>query len=304
MSAFYISFLVGILTFCVFNIIENLILGDRGRDKQISNYFKYIKGNTSTKEKRKMQFLNQDKNEEITKKSYILYAIPVCIGIFIITYLLFKSIGLAFFISLLGSVYPKTIENNRIKKRKDILNMQLRDALSSIVSSLKAGLSINSALIKCADDLEKLYSLIKDKPMLDEFYKIESDLNMGMSVDDALKNFMERVHMDDVDDFVNSVIIVRQKGGNLVEVMESVSKIINDKIEMKREITILTTSKKLEAKIMTIIPIFIISTLSIFSRSYMEPLLESFMGKVLIGIGFSFLIINYFIAKRIVDIDV
>lgn len=178
----------------------------------------------------------------------------------------------------------------------------MRDVLNSIVSSLKAGLSINSALINCSNDLERLYALVKEKPMLDEFNKIKSDLNMGMSVDDALKNFMERIHMEDVDDLVNSVIIVRQKGGNLVEVMTNVRKMINDKLEMKREIETLIASKKLEAVIMTIVPIFIIVTLSIFSWDYMEPLYESFIGKIFIVLGFILLVVNYFVSKKIVDI--
>lgn len=302
MEAFYISILVGILTFLICNMVEYLILGDRGRDKQISDYFRYIKGDTN--KKKKIISMSENKTKQISRRRYILYAIPVCVSIFIITYLMFRSTGLAFAVCLLGLAYPKAIINNRIKKKQATFNEQLRDALSSIVSSLKAGLSINSALIKCAEDLERLYSLLKDKPMLDEFNKIKSDLNMGMSVDDSLRNFMERMKMEDVDDFVNSVIIVRQKGGNLVEVMENVSKMITDKIQMRREIDTLTASKKLEAKIMSMVPIFIIVTLSIFSRSYMEPLYESFVGKVFIVIGFTFLILNYFIAKKIVDIEV
>lgn len=303
MELFYISILIGVLTYLICSIIEYLILGDRGRSKQISNYYKYIKGNAITEKKKKVQLISNNQIIEISKRKYIIYAIPVCIGIFMIIYLSSKSIGLAFIISLLGLAYPKTIINQRIKKKKEILNIQLRDALNSIVSSLKAGLSINSALIKCSEDLERLYSLVKEKPMLDEFNKIKSDLNMGMAVDDALRNFMKRMQMEDVDDFVNSVIIVRQKGGNLVDVMTNVTKMITDKLSMRREIDTLTTSKKMEANIMTILPIFLILTLSIFSSSYMQPLYESFVGKIFIVMGFASLTINYFVAKKIVDIQ-
>ena len=303
MELFYISFSAGALTFLVLSIIEYIILGDRGREKQISNYFKYIKGNTSTEKKKKVQILNNNQNSKISKKKYITYAVPVCMCIFIIIYISSKSIVLSFIISLLGGTYPKAIISNKNKKRKEILNLQLRDALNSIVMSLRAGLSINSALIKCSEDLERLYSLAKEKPMLEEFNKIKSDLNMGMSVDDSLGNYMKRMQMEDVDDFVNSVIIVRQKGGNLVEVMTNVTQMITDKLAMRREIGTLIASKKLEAKIMTLVPIFIIITLSIFSSDYMKPLYESFIGQILIVMGFIFLVINYFVSNKIVDIQ-
>ncbi|OOM80583.1 bacterial type II secretion system protein F domain protein [Clostridium puniceum] len=303
MELFYISFSAGALTFLVLSIIEYIILGDRGREKQISNYFKYIKGNTSTEKKKKVQILNNNQNSKISKKKYIIYAVPVCMCIFVIIYISSKSIVLSFIISLLGGIYPKAIISNKNKKRKEILNLQLRDALNSIVMSLRAGLSINSALIKCSEDLERLYSLAKEKPMLEEFNKIKSDLNMGMSVDESLGNYMKRMQMEDVNDFVNSVIIVRQKGGNLVEVMTNVTQMITDKLAMRREIGTLIASKKLEAKIMTLVPIFIIITLSIFSSDYMKPLYESFIGQILIVMGFIFLVINYFVSNKIVDIQ-
>lgn len=302
MELFFISVLIGIIVFFICNIFEYMVLGDRGRNKQLTNYYRYIKGEVESETKKKSKSKNSSKMIEMSRKTYIKYAIPACIFIFIIMYISSKSIILAFIISLLGIFYPTTIIKNRIKKRNDIINLQFRDALNSIVSSLKAGLSINSALIKCSDDLAMLYSSVKDKPILEEFLKIKSDLNMGMSVDDTLRSFMKKMKIEDVDDFVNSVIIVRQKGGNLVEVMTSVIKMINDKFEIRREIETLTTSKKMEAKVMSILPIFVITMLSLFSFNYVKPLYESSVGKILIVIGFASLVINYFIAKKIVDI--
>ncbi|AGF55462.1 tight adherence protein B [Clostridium saccharoperbutylacetonicum] len=304
MELFYISIFAGIIAFLTCNVIEYLVLGDKGKNKQISNYYKFIKGDIIVAKRKKVLHKNNNFGGEITKEKYVMYSMPICVLIFMISYISSRSMGLAFFLSFLGLLYPKTIINNRIKKKKSIVNMQLIDALNSIVASLKAGLSINSALIKCSDDLENLYSLVKDKPMLEEFNKIKSDLNMGMSVDDTLRNFMVRMKMEDVDDFVHSVIIVRQKGGNLVEVMTNVTQMITDKIAIRREIEILTTSKKTEAKIITIIPIFIIISLSIFSFDYIRPLYDSFFGKVLIVVGCTFLFLNYFISKKIVDIQI
>lgn len=304
MRELYISFLSAILVFLICSIIEDLVFGDRGKDNQISNYFKYIKGETKQSE-RKKDVLHGIKCEKvILKDKNIIYMIITCIIIFLCAYIVTNLLGLSFFLSLLGFSLPKMISNNRIEKRKNIINMQFRDALNSIVSSLKAGLSINSALIKCSQDLEKLYSLIKDKPMLDEFILIKNDLNMGLSVDEALIKFMKRMKLEDIDDFVNSVIIVRQKGGNLVEVVENVAKMINDKIEIRKEIGILVTSKKFEARIMTILPITTIIFLSFFARSYIEPLYQSFIGKVFIFIGFIFLVVNYFVANKIVNIEI
>ena len=189
-----------------------------------------------------------------------------------LAFLTLKSFTMALVISLFGFIYPHIKMKNTEKKKKEILNQQLKDAMDSLASSLKAGMSINTALIKCTADLEKLYSMEKEKPILEEFIKITNDLTMGLSVDNALNNFKERVKLEDVEDFVNSVIIVRQKGGNMAEVMNSVAGIISDKISIKREIEILTAAKKAEAKIITVIPIVLLVALSLLAPHFLEPM--------------------------------
>ena len=201
-------------------------------------------------------------------------------------------------------MYPKTVIQKTIKNKKEAINLQFKDALQSIMASLKVGLSINSAIIKVPEDLEKMIIGKKDKTVLNEFIKMRNDMEMGVSLDDALKSFSESMQNEDIEDFVNSIMIVRQKGGNMVDVMENVTNIITDKIEIKKEIEILTTGKKMEAKIISLLPIGIILILSVMSPSYMKPLYESILGKIAMVFGFILLSINYFIGKKIVDIKV
>lgn len=299
-----IAITAGTIIIILCRLIEDILFGDTGRKKQISGYFSYLKGKQEKVVHTSREYKNIFINNKIPAKKYFLYAMPVCMLIFIITLISFKSLYMAFIISLFGFIYPKVVYDNAVNKKKTLMSLQLRDALNSIINSLKAGLSINSALVKCMHDLETIYTSIKEKPMLEEFKKINHDLSMGTSVDNALNNFSKRLKMEDVDDFVNSVVIVRLKGGNLVEVMDNTVKMINDKISIKREIDILTTGKKMEAKIISTIPIFIIVSLSILSPGYMKPLYSSGPGKVLIILGLIMLTVNYFVGRRIVDIHV
>jgi tight adherence protein B len=211
---------------------------------------------------------------------------------------------MAVMLCLFGFLIPGILFERGQKKMKDILILQLRDSLNSITSSLKAGLSLNSAIIKCVDDLERIHTSKKEQFMLNEFMKIRFDLNTGMSVEDALKEFKDRIKIDDAEDFVNSILVVRQKGGNLVEVVDNVTKMINDKIAIRNEINILTAGKKMEARMLTVTPIAMIVLLSLFSSNYMDTMLNSTLGKILIITGFIMLAANYFLGKRIVDINV
>lgn len=308
-----ISFLVGLLVLLVATISERIILGNRGKKGQLTSHFDSLKGKDTKLKKKFFSFKlkrnsikdsNKDVKNRMSKNKYYIYILPICISIFILSYISFKSITMALIMSLFGLVFPKIMINKAKKKKKEIISYQFRDALNSIMTSLKAGLSINSAITKCAEDLEKLHGSLKEKPMLEEFRKIRSDMGMGFSVDDALKNFRNRIEMEEVDDFVNTIIIVRQKGGNPVEIMDNVTVMINEKISIKRDIDILTAGKKMESRILTMMPIILIFALSIFSPEYMEPLYSTTLGKILIIFGLVLLIINYFIGKKIIDINV
>lgn len=299
---FLLSVFIGSFIFIVASLAADLFSGNRMEKDKMNSYLNFIKG-TEDQSDIKRRMIPEEKSDMSFAKLCI-YSIPVFLSVFFIMLLSFKSVFMAFILSIFGLIFPKSIYDNQIKKRRELINFQFRDALNSIMASLKAGLSINSAVIKCSDDLAKIYAAVKDKPILNEFMKMNRDLSMGMPINDVLIGFSNRIKLEDVEDFVNSVIIIRQKGGNLVETMENVIKIITEKISIKRDIDILTTGKKTEAKILSLIPVLIIVFLANTSPRYMEPFYGTLAGKVLIIVGFLLLTANYFIGKRIVEIDV
>ncbi len=303
MNVFLISMSAGTFVFLVISIIQDLIFGDRGKSGQLSNHYSLLRGNDSSNKKKSKKFKSY-KNAGSSIKRYYIYVLPVCLAIFLFVFMAFKSLFIALLLSFFGLVFPRVMYNNTLKKRSLLMQSQFKDALNSLMASLKAGLSINSALIKCTEDLERVYSHTQDKPILDEFKKIRNDLSVGLPVEQALIGFRERVKIEDVDDFVNSVIVVRQKGGNLVDVMENVVEMITDKISMKKDIEILTSGKRMESRIITFIPIFIVTVLSIIAPNYMKPLYSSLVGKILIVLGFILLATNYFVGRKITDIDI
>lgn len=300
--------LIGILFFVelylVFNVIEEIIFGNRGREKHISIHYRYIR-NTAINDTKRPILKKTNHLVHFTAQKYMAYALPMCIGIFLWSYFTFRSVGMSIILGLFGLIYPKTILEKLIRKKKETMSIHFKDALQSIMASLRAGLSINTALINVSDDLEKmLVGKQKDRMMVLEFAKIKKDLAMGVPLDETIKNFSVRMQNEDIDDFANSIITVKQKGGNMVEVMQNVTDIITDKIQIKGDIEVLTSAKRMEAKIISFMPVGIVMILSIISPHYLQPLYESIGGKVIIIFSFLMLAANYFIGKKIVDIQV
>ncbi len=271
---------------------------------KVSNsiYFKkpLVKGKAGRRNKKNKSF----EYMELKSAYYIKNTLFSGIIIFTCMYLFLRSLPFALLASMGGLFYPFIKYKNTLDKRINIMNMQLREAMHSISNSLKAGNSLQTAIENSIGDLKITLTSYKVKPILDEMELIIYDIQLGKSLDEALISFKNRVQLEDVDTFVTAAIITREKGGNLTEVMKNVASAITDKLEIKREILMLTASKRSEAKLLTFMPIAMVSILSVLAPSYMEPMYTTPLGKFLMLIGVSLICANYIVGQKIIDIDI
>lgn len=302
-----ISFMIAWLTFLLYLIVTEVIYGVRTEPGFLKKYYATIQGHESKRVSFSEKLLRLNKEQRyyaFNTRRYLTYALPVCIGIILFMIFFFRSWPFALIVSLIGLLYPRFIILAIIKKRRILLGIQLKDAMYSLVSSLRAGASLHTAIERCVVDMERIYRNVKDPPIVMEFRQMSEELQMGFTVEETLIKFMERVNLEDVSDFVNATLIAKKRGGNLTEILSNISKTIADKIEIKQEIDVLTAGKQMEARVLSIMPIFIVSCLTLLSPEYMAPLYDSFIGKSLLFIGFILVGINYFISRKIVDIHV
>lgn len=189
-------------------------------------------------------------------------------------------------------------------KQKEIMNQQLKDALHSLAASLKAGYSLTTALERCQVDLKRTLTDQRKKPILDEMTILVKNLQLGDSVENALQKFRDKLDQEDVNDLVNGILITRNKGGNLAEIMESIAQTITEKIEVTQEIRVLTASKVIEARFLGTLPLVMLSILTVTSPEYMAPLYETSVGQAIIVLGLLLILAGFVVAKKLTEIDV
>ncbi len=237
-------------------------------------------------------------------KEYFNFLVPVAISAFLFSVLFFRSFNMAILVTLGSTFYPGFLIKQKKAKEKKTLNYQFRDALLAINNSMKAGSSLNGAIGSAALDMRKIYSKSKSKPIVEEFDFTLKDLEIGVPVEDALKNLKKRCDLEDINDFVNIALITKKQGGNLVETIERLTGTITDRIQIENEIGTLVASKKMEAKMLTFSPIFLVILLSFMSPDYMSPLYDTMIGQIMMIVGVLLLVLNYFIGKKIIEIDI
>lgn len=214
----------------------------------------------------------------------IWFLISVSLGM-----LFYKSIVGILIIIPFGIIFEKVNKKKLIEKRKNELSAQFVEFLQVIMSSLKAGASLERAIFSAR---ERLYSLYDNNSMIIiEIISMERSLKMNIPVEEVLYDFGKRSGIEDINQFAEICKISKRAGGNLIKVMDHTTKCIVDKNEMEREIQAFISGKKLESKFMTAILPTILLYMNVSMSDMMNSLYQGILGKVvmtgvLAGYGF------------------
>lgn len=223
-------------------------------------------------------------------------------ALFLVGYVFYQSAVLALLLTPFAFFYPKIRTKQIIAKRKRDLKLQFKDALQSLSSSLHAGSSFESAMRSAVADLMIQYEA--DSYIVVEFEIIIRKLESNETLEKAIADFAERSRLEEIQGFAEVLEICKRTGGNLITAIKSSTDIISDKIEVLNDIDSILAEKKLEQKILTVMPIALIFMLSASAKDFMQPVFTEAAGRVVMTISMILFVIAYFIAQKITDIEV
>jgi len=182
------------------------------------------------------------------------------------------------------------------KKRQKLLEGQIVEALTLISSSLKAGYSFIQSMEMVAREIPP--------PLGQEFAQTLHEMSLGATVDDALQEMSRRAAMDDLDLVVTAVLIQRQVGGNLTEVLDNIALTIRERIRIRGEIKTLTAQGRISGWIIGLLPIFIAGAILLINPGYISPLFRHPFGILAICLGLLGQVLGILVIRKIVDIEV
>lgn len=223
--------------------------------------------------------------------------------IFIAGYVFYRSIVLSLLLTPISFLYPQNKVRAIIRKRKEELNLQFREALYSVSSSVSAGKSIESAFKNALKDLALQYP-DPETYIIRELEYINRKIEMNETIEDALADFAERSHIEDIRNFADVFAICKRTGGNLIHVIKNTADIITEKIDIKQEIKIMLTEKRLEHKVLNLMPVMIVLLLSTSADEFMKPVFTEPLGRAAMTAAIFLFGIAYLISGKIMDIEV
>ncbi len=244
-----------------------------------------------------------DKYDEyfIPLKWKVLYFLLAAAVIFSVAFLFYRSYIFAGILSPLGWIYLKYKRTQLIEKRKCELNLQFKDLLTSLASSLSAGKTLENAFASALSDLSILYPG-EDTSIIKETKVIIHKMALNVQIEEAISELAKRSGIEDILNFSDVISICKRTGGNLIEAIKNASGIISDKIEMKQEIETLLSSRRFEQKILNLMPVCMIFVLSITAEEYVEPIFTTFYGRAAMSVCLILLIAAFLLSKKIMNI--
>ena len=198
--------------------------------------------------------------------------------------------------AVIGFMMPITLLRSKQRKRLSMFRDQLPDAIDMLVSAMKAGYSFQAAMKFIGEE-------VRD-PLGPEFSRFYEEQRLGMEVRTALLALQGRIDSLDLKMFVTAVLIQRETGGNLSEVLGNIGTLMRERAALKADIETLTAESKLSARILSLLPVIVFILVNVISRDFMAPMLASQTGiAVLVGAAFS-VMLGYWSMMKIADIDI
>ena len=224
-----------------------------------------------------------------------LLAIPgVCIG-FLAPFLLNGPVTALVLAGILAAI-PYLVVRHKRTKRLDRFEEQFPEALDFLARSMRAGHAFTISMEMLGQELAD--------PLGQEFRTLFNEQNLGAPLDVALRNFTERVPSLDARFFTSSVMLQRQTGGNLSEILSRLAYVIRERFRLKGQVKAASAHGRLTATILTVLPIATMVGMMLVAPTYLKSMADDSDGKWLIGAAIAAQILGNFFIKKIINIKV
>jgi tight adherence protein B len=218
---------------------------------------------------------------------------------FVSWYVFGQSILLAIPGAFVGSMAPRFYVKRQQSQRLIRFNDQLADMLNLMVNGLRAGYSSMQAMEAVSREMPI--------PISDEFRRVVQEMQLGISMERALDNLLRRIPSDDLDLVVAAMNVQREVGGNLAEILDTISHTIRERVRIKGEIRVLTSQVLYSGRFLAMMPIMIALALFALNRPYMMQFFNPetrLIGIPMLIVGGLMIMAGYFVMVRIASIEV
>ncbi|MBQ9060776.1 MAG: type II secretion system F family protein [Firmicutes bacterium] len=224
-----------------------------------------------------------------------------CIAI--IVYLFYRSLILAALCGFLIRRCQPFYQKHMIQKRQAELNRQFRDLLTSLSASIAAGRQMEEALVEASENLSLLYG--PDTLIMKELRYMKRSILENRETDRSLlSDFALRAGSEDIRSFVQVYLTCRSTGGDLQQIITHSSEILAEKMKISEQILVITSQKKMEGRMICVMPAAMLLALNLLSPAYISVLYTGIAGRLIMTLCLGGMIAGLILMERMTDVSV
>jgi len=231
-----------------------------------------------------------------TLQTFVLLTLAFGIGLGLSGIMLTRSLIGATVIALIGALLPYMFVRMRRNKRLGAFEEQLPEAIELIGRALRAGHPLSSGFKMAADD--------SSEPIAGELRRVFEEQRFGLPVPDSLLNLADRMGLMDVRILVTAILIQREVGGNLAEILDNLARVVRERFTIRRQLRVFTAQGRMTGYLLAVLPFLLFAILWSMNADYMRILFTDPMGKLVVVIGLIMQIAGFFWIRRVVDIEI
>ncbi len=181
-------------------------------------------------------------------------------------------------------------------RRVKAFNNQLGDTINLMMNGIRAGYSILQAMEAVSQEM--------GPPISKEFGRVVQEVQLGIALEEALDHMLRRVPSDDLDMMITAINVQREVGGNLAEVLASISFTIRERVRIKGEIRALTAQSRASGYLIAMIPPILAVVVYLINPDFIEKLFTETCGYVMIGVAVTGIVLGFVVINKVVQIEV
>ena len=214
-----------------------------------------------------------------------------------LAYFFYRSIWAVLPLSVVGVMFLGMEREKKLEQCKEELNMQFRECILSVVTSIKAGYAVENAFLESRNDMKLLYG--EESMIYEELEYIRRGLVVNITLEELLADLGKRSGNEDIEQFAQVFSIAKRGGGNLPEIIQSTVDLIGQRMDARQEIRTILSGRKMEQSIMKLMPFAILFYIGFSYPGYFDDLYHNWKGAIIMTVCLIVYLAAYVIGDKV-----
>jgi len=194
-----------------------------------------------------------------------------------------------------GAMLPFLLVRFRANQRAAKVEEQVPEAIDLLGRAMRAGHPLSAGFKMVADEAPE--------PIASEFRQVFEEQRFGLPFDDSLLGLGERIRLSDVRILITAILVHRQVGGNLAEILDNIAQLVRERFKLRRQLRVITAQGRLSGYVLAFLPVALGLAIYSLNSDYMMPIFEEQTGRFMLTGAIILQILGYFWIRRILDIE-